>query len=118
MILADTSVWVEHLRHGCDPLRELLSDGRVCCHQFVIGEIALGRLSRRRSVLSLLSELPVARPATHEEVLAFVEQRDLAGAGIGWVDAHLLASVAMDGLRLWTFDRRLAACARRIGLAW
>jgi len=48
-------------------------------------------------------------------VLAFIEQHALAGAGIGYLDAHLLAAAALPAW-LWSGDRRLAAVAGRLGL--
>ncbi len=118
MILADTSVWVEHLRQREPSLVRLLQEARVACHPFVIGEIALGHVRQREAVLSLLAELPALPQVSHKEVLQFVAVRGLAGAGIGWIDAHLLAGAALGGARLWTLDRRLATAARRLGLAW
>ncbi len=118
MILVDTSVWIRHLRSADPVLAGLLDGGQVLCHPFVIGELALGRLSRRQEILGLLSDLPRAAVATHDEVLAFVETHDLSGTGIGYVDAHLLASTVLtpDGW-LWTADRRLATVAARLGHA-
>jgi predicted nucleic acid-binding protein len=118
MILVDTSVWVEHFRRHSPGLEALLNEEQVWCHPFVIGEIALGTLRRRDQILSLLAELPAAPCATHEEVLSFIEIHHLAGAGIGWVDAHLLCSAAVGRLKVWTFDRRLAAAAARTGVEW
>jgi len=117
VILADTSVWVDHLREGNPRLTKLLVDAEVLTHPFVVGELALGQMGRRRDILSLLSELPQVESATHEEVLLFVERNRLEGTGIGWVDAHLLSAAALSGARLWTTDRRLAATAVRLGLA-
>jgi predicted nucleic acid-binding protein len=38
--------------------------------------------------------------------------------GIGYVDAHLLAAARlMPDVRLWTFDKKLAASAVRLGVA-
>lgn len=90
----------------------------MAVHPFVSGEIALGALRRRREVLGLLGELPAASLVSHDEVLALVDARRLAGAGIGWVDAHLLASALLDRSPLWTLDRRLADAARRLGVDW
>jgi predicted nucleic acid-binding protein len=117
VILVDTSVWVDHLRRTEPLLVERLRNDEVSCHPFVIGELACGRLRRRDEVLRLLGTLPVAPAVAHDEVLGFVERHRLAGSGIGWIDAHLLASAALGRLRVWTQDRRLRIAARRLGLA-
>lgn len=118
MILADTSVWVHHLRRGDERLRALLLDGQVLCHLFIVGEMACGTLRNRREILSLLSALPTAPVADHEEVLHLVESRDLAGRGIGWIDAHLLTSALLSGSPLWTLDRKLRAVASSLGISY
>ena len=112
MILVDTSVWVDHLRDGTPALAAALERGEVLMHPFVLGELACGNLKNRKEVLRLLGELPAAPVATDTEALAFIERRALMGQGIGYVDVHLLASVALAGTaRLWTHDRRLAEVA-------
>jgi predicted nucleic acid-binding protein len=118
VILVDSSVWVEHLRRRHSGLCGLLDEGRVAIHPFVVGEIALGMLKNRAEILELLAELPLAPVVRHEDALAVVERRGLAGAGIGWVDAHLLASALVGGIPLWTLDRRLATVARTLGASW
>jgi len=95
----------------------LLREAQVVVHPLVVGELALGRLKKRGEILGLLAEMPRAEPVSHDEVLAFVERRGISGAGIGWVDAHLLASAALGRSELWTLDRRLAHAAGRLGLA-
>lgn len=118
MILVDTSVWVDHLRRGDETLRRALEEGEVLVHPFVIGELACGNMRNRSEVLRLLEDLPRAREATHEEVMAMVDARRLMGVGIGYVDAHLLAAAALTPLTsLWTRDARLSRAARRLGLA-
>lgn len=107
MILVDTSIWVDYLRRGHPLLAEKLLAGEVATHDFVIGELALGGLRKRGGVLDLLRALPRLSAATHDEVLYFIERRGLSGKGIGYVDAHLLAAVAMHGAILWTRDKRL-----------
>ena len=92
MILVDTSIWVEHLRHGDARLRGLLDRGEVLGHPWVAGELALGHLRQRREVLGLLARLPQAVVADPEEVLVLVDREQLAGLGIGYVDVHLLAA--------------------------
>jgi predicted nucleic acid-binding protein len=117
VILADTSVWVDHLRRGNARMASLLGEAEIAGHPFVIGEIALGHLKQRREILDLLESLPQATLPDHHEVLRLVERRNLAGSGLGWVDVHLLAAAALDRLELWTLDRRLAAVASSLGLA-
>ena len=118
MILVDTSVWVDHLRAGDARLAGLLERGAVVMHPFVLGEMACGSLSERRAMLDLLRELPAAVAADDEEVLGFIERHELHGKGIGYVDAHLLASVALtEGASLWTRDRRLRGAAEELGFA-
>lgn len=115
-MLVDTSVWVDHFRHRNQALAALLETGEALCHPFVMGELACGHLRQRQQVLGLLSHLPGAPVADHHEVLSFVERHRLAGSGVGWIDAHLLASTRLAGTRLWTFDGRLRTAARRAGV--
>lgn len=119
MILVDTSVWVDHLRGGDTQLAALLERGSVVMHPFVVGEIACGSLTHRASIIELLCELPAAAVAESEEVLGFIERHALHGKGIGYVDVHLLASVALtQGASLWTRDKRLQAAADDLGCAY
>ncbi len=118
MILADTSVWIEHLRSRQDRLVALLENGGILAHPWVTGELALGNLRDRDNVLGLLARLPQAVIATDEEVLRMIDDEALHGAGIGYVDAQLLASSRLTtDARLWTADRRLSRVAARLGLA-
>ncbi len=117
MILADASVWVDHLRRGNPRLAAFLDDGDVASHAFIVGELALGRLENRVTILEYLSNLPQLPGAQHQEVLSLVERRRLKGTGIGWVDAHLLASSLLAGMPIWTLDEPLARQAGRLGIA-
>lgn len=113
MVLVDTSVWVDHLRKGDMRMAALLDQAGVLMHPFVIGEIACGSLADRDDVLRLLHQLPPAEVADAREILVFIERHALHGKGMGYVDVHLLASVALTpGTRLWTRDRRLNEAAR------
>lgn len=119
MILVDTSVWVDHLRRGDPGLIDLLERSAVAVHPFVIGEIACGSLRDRESVLELLQDLPAAVVADNAEVLHFIERHALHGKGIGYVDMHLLASVALtEGTEVWTRDTKLRGAAELLGLAY
>ena len=119
MILVDTSVWVDHLRSGDAQLVDMLERAAVIMHPFVVGEIACGSLRDRLSILELLQDLPAASVAEGEEVLGFIERHLLHGKGIGYVDVHLLASVALtEGAKLWTRDKKLRAAAQALGCAF
>lgn len=118
MILADTSVWADHFRLSDARLAELLADGQILMHAFVLGEIALGFLRQRAAMLALMRELPAMHTAEPEEVLSLIEGQRLIGAGIGYVDAHLLASsIVTPNCQLWTRDKRLLNVASRLGVA-
>jgi len=118
VILVDTSVWIEHLRSASAILTELLGDGQVLVHPFVLGELALGSLRQRDVFLSDLRDLPQAIVASDGEVLSLIDRRTLFGRGIGYVDAHLLAAARLTaGSKLWTHDRRLQAVAVQLDLA-
>jgi predicted nucleic acid-binding protein len=116
MILVDTSVWIEHLRAGNDRLRDLLFGEQVLCHPFIIGELACGTMQKRGDILSMLKALPEARLLGHEEVLGFLDVRRLYGRGIGWVDAHLLASALLTRCMLWTFNKPLRKAAAALNV--
>lgn len=119
MILVDTSVWVDHFRRGDPGLVDLLERSAIVMHPFVVGEIACGSLRDRKSILELLQDLPAAVVAHGDEVLHFIERKALHGKGIGYVDVHLLASVALtEGTRLWTRDLKLRRAAAALGCAY
>ena len=117
MILVDTSVWIDHLRQGDAALAATLQAGAVGMHPFVVGELACGNLHARAEVLGLLQALPHVPKATESEVLYFIDNHRLMGRGIGYVDAHLLASSRLAGASLWTRDKRLHAVATDLALA-
>lgn len=118
MILVDTSVWVDHLRRGDARLASLLDRSLVLMHPFVIGEIACGRLADRAAILQPLGLLPAAVAADDDEAVGFIERHRLYGKGLGYIDVHLLASVALtQGARLWTRDKRLHGVADELALS-
>lgn len=118
MILADTSVWVDHLWSSDPTMAARLEAREILSHPFVIGELAMGNLGARAVVLRSLSQLPPAMKARDNEVLALIERERLFGLGIGFIDAHLLAATLLTGdAQLWTRDRRLHEAAVRLGVA-
>lgn len=117
MILADTSVWVQHFRVSEPALIDLLMHNQVLIHPFIIGELALGSLANRKVVLDDLQALPQVLTVEAEEVMLMIEGRRLFGTGLGYVDANLLASTLLSGeTRLWTYDRRLRDAAEKLGV--
>lgn len=108
MILADTSVWIDHFRNGNAQLEELLINSEVMIHPFIIGELACGSMKNRKEIMGLLNELPCADVAEHQEVLKLIEDRKLYGKGMGLIDAHLIASALISKVRLLTMDKTLA----------
>jgi predicted nucleic acid-binding protein len=115
-VLADTSVWITHLHEGLPRMHDLLQDGEVRVHPFVRAEVALGTLRDRAEILGGLDILPSASVARLDEVMALVEAKRLWGRGVGFVDAHLIASALLDDLSLWTLDRPLARAAAAAGV--
>lgn len=118
MILVDTSVWVDHLRRRDARLSAQLDSASVLVHPFIIGEIACGNLADRQTVIELLQALPMSAVADPAEVLVFIERHRLHGKGLGYVDVHLLAAVALTpGATLWTRDKRLHSAAQVLDCA-
>jgi predicted nucleic acid-binding protein len=119
MVLIDTSIWVDYIRLGNEQLAQLLRQDQVLMHDMVLGEIACGSLQQRADRLAVLTELPRIDSAEHNEVMRFIDKNQLHGCGIGYVDNHLLAAVKLRlGTKLWSRDKRLAAAAQRLGLAF
>jgi predicted nucleic acid-binding protein len=118
LILVDTSVWIDHLRTSIPLLADALESEDVLVHPFVIGELTCGEMKQRSEVLGLLATLPSSVMATDEETLHFIESHHLMRKGIGYIDAHLLASITLtDGAQLWTRDKRLAAVAAELKIS-
>lgn len=111
MVLVDTSVWIDHFRNGNNRLIELLNKNDVLCHPFIIGELACGNLKNRTYILNSLNSLPQSINIRHDEIMQFIENNNLMGQGIGYIDITLLISSILTGIPLWTFDKKLNQCA-------
>jgi predicted nucleic acid-binding protein len=117
LILADTSVWIDHLRSGNTEMRRYLNRGSIAIHPFIIAELALGSMQDRTKTLALLDLLPQVRVAQLSEVRLTIEARRLYGLGIGLTDAHLIASVFLNPpTLLWTRDKHLRKAAEGLGI--
>jgi len=120
VILVDTSIWVDFFRgaRGSRRLAEQLDNDRVLTHPWVIGELALGDLgTQRAAILGDLRQLPSSPLVDADDVVALIDVRQLAGSGIGWVDAQLIASALIAGASLWTRDRKLSAICGELGIS-
>jgi len=118
MILADTSVWADHLRKADVLMSACLDVQEIVLHPFVIGELAMGSMPRYDAVLASLSNLQQIEVARPDDVLHLIREHRLMGTGIGYVDAHLLAATRLaPGTQLWTRDRRLLRAAELLGIA-
>ena len=116
MVLVDTSIWVEHLHKGNRQLEQLLVDAEVLCHPFIIGELACGSIKNRKEILSLLKSLPSAPVPEFDELMFFIDENQMMGIGIGFVDVHLLASAQLSESFLWTADKKLNSAAIKLSL--
>ena len=116
MVLVDTSVWVSHLRDGGVGLEKLLNDGGVVCHPFIVGELACGNLKNRHEILTFLQSLPMTILAEDGEVLKFIENHQLMGKGLGYIDVHLIAAAVLTDVPIWTFDKTLEKITKKIGI--
>ena len=120
MVLVDSSVWVSFLQSGGEPkLVQLLDLNEVRMHDMVFGEVAMGNIEQRKNALVLLPLLPLMAVASHSEVMKLVDQHQLYGRGVGYVDVHLLTSVVLlPGTLIWTRDKSLLAAAKQLGVAF
>jgi predicted nucleic acid-binding protein len=104
------------LRHGNEDLQKLLHGGEVVCHPFIVGELACGNLKKRSDILTYLQSLPMTILAEDEEVLRFIEDHQLMGKGLGYIDVHLIASAVLTNVLLWTLDKTLDKFTKKIGI--
>jgi predicted nucleic acid-binding protein len=118
MILADTTVWIDHFRSDNQEMRRQLDKLNIVIHPFIIAELALGSLRERSKTLAWLDRLPQVGMAQISEVRQMIEMRSLCNRGIGLVDAHLIASIFIHpSALLWTKDKRLRGITEELGIA-
>lgn len=118
MILADTSIWIDHFRKKDHHLSQLLEDGLVYIHHFIIGELACGNLKNRAEILALMQSLPIVRVAEHDEVIYFINHHKIFGKGLGYIDVHLLTSCFLDNKLLYTRDRPLIKAGKQFDIIY
>jgi predicted nucleic acid-binding protein len=119
LILFDTSVLVDHLKHRDERLIALIENEDVGCHPYVFGELLLGGLDSDSEVGRMLYELPVPWVGSPGEAETFILESKLSGTGIGYVDVHLLLSARLTFRgRVFTRDKKLRAQAERLDVAY
>ena len=117
MILADTSVWIDHLRAGNPRMQELLDGEQIIMHPMIVAELGLGSLRQRAKTLAELDGLLEVNVAQLSAVRRMIEVQRLYGKGIGLIDAHFLASCLITpGTQLWTRDTALKGVAKAVGV--
>jgi predicted nucleic acid-binding protein len=118
LVLADTSIWIDHFRRSNFQLAQFLDRGDIVVHPFVIGELVLGKVAKIGEMIDFFHLLPKTIVASADEILEFIAKRKLSGSGIGYVDVHLLAAAAlMPETLVWTRDKKLRAAAQALSLA-
>jgi hypothetical protein len=120
MVLVDTSVWVRFFANRApfgEELDRLLADRQVAGHELIFGELLIGDTGGRKDFLLDYRLMRWIPSIAHDETVAFVRMHKLQGKGIGWIDAHLLASAIVADTPLWTADARLARLASGLGVA-
>jgi predicted nucleic acid-binding protein len=119
-VLADTSVWVAHIRIANPLLQSLVEMDQILCHPLIVIELACGTPpAPRERTLGDLQKLQQSVIATNDEILTLIESKRCYDSGCGAIDTALLASVLLTrDARLWTMDKSLAALASRLGVAF
>jgi hypothetical protein len=88
MVLIDTSVWIRFLM-GREPfvreVKRLLDVGEAAAHDLVHGELLIDDPGGRKKLLDDYDELFHAAVVPHNDVVAFVEMRNLHRAR-DWLD--------------------------------
>ena len=118
MIVVDSSIWADHFRRPLEHLLELAEREKLVHHPFVTGELALGNSKQPEALIRSFAVLRRCASVSHEEVLSYLIEHELSGTGVGYVDAHLLASCSKEQHGLWTRDKRLETQAERLGLLY
>ena len=117
MILADSSVWADHMVRPINRLDDVLGLNDIIIHPFVVGELLLGSPPQREVWRKRFGQLPQMLPVRHADLMGMIDDDRLFGVGIGYVDAHLVAATrGTAGCLLWTRDKRLRSVAARFGI--
>lgn len=116
VVLADSSIWIDHFRDPQDLLWQMIGRGELWTHPHVICELALGSVPDRKRFIAFLVSLPRFGEFDQMALIDYVQSSELHGKGVGMVDASLLMSCAENNAKLWTRDKRLLEQAARLNL--
>ncbi len=121
MVLIDTSVWVTSMHPSqvemAKTMRMLIRKDVVRGHEFVHGELMIGKAGRTRTeVVDLYGDIVRLNTLSHDDVIAFMKRQKMANRGIGWVDTHLLASAYAASVKVWTMDKNFQAAADELDI--
>lgn len=118
MIVVDTSVWVEFLKHRPTyflPFSTLLDQQQVVAVECVFGELLQGAKSSREQsiILGYWNNLPKRSESGLWVQAGNSSAKNVWHAkGVGLIDAFLLRFVRAYDLQLWTLDKKLASVAK------
>lgn len=112
--IADTSVWIDHIRKPDVGLSTLLLERRVLVHPVILGEMSCGNFARRLEILGNLKLLPCARIASFEEAMELIESKKLYGAGLDFSDIQIIAAALLSDAGILTRDKSMLLAMKRL----
>ncbi len=120
MILVDTNIWIDFFKGKIQfqILKDLLEQERVQIHPFILAELSLGDFGvKRGSHFQDLREIPFLSFDYDFDCLNnFVEDNELFGTGLSFVDVELLRACSENNSLLWTQDKILFKFASKMKL--
>lgn len=116
MIIADTSVWINHFSRIDKDLVELMQKEVIVMHGLVLLELSCGNINDRNRILGDLKLIPSIEPISLAETSNFIEDYSLYGLGLGFVDMNILATCKKNNLYVYTHDLALKSQAQKLRL--
>ncbi len=118
MILIDSSVWINHIHKPNPALWDVIGYNKGATHPLVVQELACGNIKNRKDFIDTISSLIMAKTASHNEIISFIELNKLHGIGLSLIDVNLLASALLSDFKVWTDDIRLNNTAKKLGVSY
>ncbi|MGZ3686949.1 MAG: type II toxin-antitoxin system VapC family toxin [Bdellovibrionota bacterium] len=114
MFIADTSIWIDHIRKPVLELALYLDEAKILSHSSAIGELALGQFRDRDTFIEYMGLLPQAKEANTAELLELIRLHKLSGKGLSLVDVQVLASALITECGILTRDKAMFSAMRRL----